>query len=198
MKTILIIGFMVFLMVPVLTFGQEKLTESEAQLQLAAARDELAKLEVKIADLESAVNSLKSQVASLTTHKNELQTKQAELTEAWKRCQYGRYTVIEGDWLTTIAAKREVYNNAAKWPTVFEANKDKIKNADLIYPGWVLLIPYLERYKVAPGDYLGLIASYLSVYSNAKRWPEIYEANRDKIKDADLIYPNQEFVIPHD
>ncbi len=33
-------------------------------------------------------------------------------------------------------------------------------------------------------------------YKNPLMWPEIFEANRDKIRDPDLIYPNQRFVIP--
>ena len=93
---------------------------------------------------------------------------------------------------------RKVYHDGSQWPMIYEANKDKIKNPNLIYPGWVLLIPTLDEYGVVPGDCLWLIASYLSIYSNARRWPEIYEANKDKIKDRDLIYPRQVFVIPHD
>jgi nucleoid-associated protein YgaU len=34
------------------------------------------------------------------------------------------------------------------------------------------------------------------VYNNAKLWPLIYIANKDQIKDPDLIFPGQRFVIP--
>lgn len=34
------------------------------------------------------------------------------------------------------------------------------------------------------------------VYKNAKLWPLIYVANKDQIKDPDLIFPGQKFVIP--
>lgn len=33
-------------------------------------------------------------------------------------------------------------------------------------------------------------------YKNPLLWPEIFEANRDQIRDPDLIYPDQRFVIP--
>lgn len=33
-------------------------------------------------------------------------------------------------------------------------------------------------------------------YNNAALWPLIYTANRDKIKDPDLIFPGQQFTIP--
>jgi nucleoid-associated protein YgaU len=34
------------------------------------------------------------------------------------------------------------------------------------------------------------------VYNNARLWPLIYMANKDQIKDPDLIFPGQRFVIP--
>ena len=36
----------------------------------------------------------------------------------------------------------------------------------------------------------------LSVYKDAKLWPLIYKANRNIIKDPDLIFPGQKLVIP--
>lgn len=49
------------------------------------------------------------------------------------------YTVKAGDSLSAIA-KREL-GDASKWTTIFEANRDKISNPDLIHPGQVLTIP---------------------------------------------------------
>jgi len=49
------------------------------------------------------------------------------------------YTVVSGDTLSKIAKK--FYGNANTWDTIFQANKDKIKNPDLIRPGQVLRIP---------------------------------------------------------
>lgn len=51
-----------------------------------------------------------------------------------------------------------------------------------------------RTHTVKPGESLSKIAKHY--YGDASRWPEIYEANRDKIKDPDLIHPGQEFVIP--
>jgi nucleoid-associated protein YgaU len=48
-------------------------------------------------------------------------------------------TVQPGDSLSKIA-KREL-GDANKWHAIFEANRDKIKNPDLIYPGEVLTLP---------------------------------------------------------
>jgi LysM repeat protein len=50
-------------------------------------------------------------------------------------------------------------------------------------------------YVVQPGDHLSKIAK--EVYGDARRWPEIFEANKDKITDPNLIYPGQELRIPY-
>jgi nucleoid-associated protein YgaU len=50
-----------------------------------------------------------------------------------------RYTVVAGDSLSKIA-KRE-YGDAQKWRQIYEANRDQIKDPDLIYPGQVLTLP---------------------------------------------------------
>lgn len=49
------------------------------------------------------------------------------------------YTVRSGDTLWNIAKK--TYGDGSRYPDIFNANKDKIKNANLIYPGQVLLLP---------------------------------------------------------
>lgn len=49
------------------------------------------------------------------------------------------YTVKSGDSLSKIA--KHVYGDASKWHAIFDANRDKIKNPDLIQPGQVLTLP---------------------------------------------------------
>ncbi len=48
-------------------------------------------------------------------------------------------TVQAGDSLSKIA-KREL-GDASKWHALYEANRDTIKNPDLIHPGQVLTLP---------------------------------------------------------
>ena len=45
------------------------------------------------------------------------------------------YTVIGGDSLWGIAGKSSVYSNSYQWPLIYKANRAKIKDADMIYPG---------------------------------------------------------------
>jgi nucleoid-associated protein YgaU len=198
MKKLLFLGLIFALLVPAISFAQEKLTEKQAQDELIAVKEKVAQAEAKIQELQAKVDALKSEIANLEAKRDELKAKIVELKEAWKRCQYGRYKVVEGDWLSKIAGMRTIYSDGKKWPSIFEVNKDKIKDPNLIYPNWVLLIPNYEQYTVNPGDCLWMIASYISVYTDAKKWPQIYEANKDKIKDPDLIYPKQDFVVPQE
>ena len=50
------------------------------------------------------------------------------------------YTVVRGDCLWRIAAQSGVYGNPFEWPLIYKANDKKIKDADLIYPGQMLVI----------------------------------------------------------
>lgn len=49
------------------------------------------------------------------------------------------YTVQKGDCLWNIAKK--YYGDGSKYTVIYNANKDKIKNPNFIYPGQVLTIP---------------------------------------------------------
>lgn len=110
------------------------------------------------------------------------------------------YTVVKGDWLSKIAGYSFIYNDISKWPIIYRANRDQIKDPNLIYPDQVIKIPrgLPNEWKVYKGECLWRIAGYPEVYNNAAKWPMIYRANKDKIKDPDLIYPNQIFEIPRD
>lgn len=67
-----------------------------------------------------------------------------KVTETKKRADGNKpktktYTVKKGDCLWNIAKK--YYGNGAQYTKIYNANKDKIKNPNLIYPGQVLTIP---------------------------------------------------------
>jgi LysM repeat protein len=51
------------------------------------------------------------------------------------------YTIVPGDSLSKIA--KRYYGDAMKYPAIFEANREVIKNPDLIYPGQQIRIPKL-------------------------------------------------------
>ncbi len=53
------------------------------------------------------------------------------------------YTVKKGDYLSKIS--KEVYGDAMKYNIIFEANRPMLKHPDKIYPGQVLIIPFIEN-----------------------------------------------------
>jgi nucleoid-associated protein YgaU len=52
----------------------------------------------------------------------------------------------------------------------------------------------VEFYVIEKGDTLSAIAKRF--YGNANKYPRIFEANREVIKDPDLIFPGQKIRIP--
>jgi len=54
--------------------------------------------------------------------------------------------------------------------------------------------PDVEYYTIVSGDTLSGIAK--KFYQNAMDYPKLFEANREVIQDANLIYPGQKIRIP--
>lgn len=52
---------------------------------------------------------------------------------------FAHHTVKSGETLGKIA--KQYYGNASKYNAIYEANKGKLKSADLIHPGDELVIP---------------------------------------------------------
>jgi nucleoid-associated protein YgaU len=64
---------------------------------------------------------------------------EADIVAALEPANVEYYLIQSGDSLSKIAKK--YYNNAAEYPRIFEANKEVIKDPDLIYPGQKIRIP---------------------------------------------------------
>lgn len=61
----------------------------------------------------------------------------ADTTDQDDNDSSGSYTVVSGDNLWNIASSSSIYGDPYKWPLIYKANKSKISDADLIYPGQV-------------------------------------------------------------
>ncbi len=51
------------------------------------------------------------------------------------------HTVTKGECLWWISEYKHVYNDPFMWPLIYKANRDKISNPDLIYPGQQFDVP---------------------------------------------------------
>lgn len=129
-----------------------------------------------------------------------LQNIERSLEQARPKYYEDTYTTVKGDFLYKIAGYSFIYDDSSKWPIIFRANRDQIRDPNIIRPDQVLKIPrgLPTSWKVYKGEFLWRIASYPEIYGDGAKWPVIYRANKDQIKDPDLIYPNQIFVIPRD
>ena len=51
------------------------------------------------------------------------------------------YKVKKGETLIDIAQRREIFNDRYMWPLIYKANRDQMRDPQLVYPGQVLSIP---------------------------------------------------------
>lgn len=87
--------------------------------------------------------------------------------------------------------------------TQYEKNQmwDKIKAiggespADIVADIKVSDSTVYHRHVVQKGETLGKIAKHY--YKDPMKYKQIFEANRDKLKNPDLIHPDQELIIPN-
>jgi nucleoid-associated protein YgaU len=165
------------------------------QAATASARTEAEKNAAQVASVQAEVHDLESRT---TAAKGESDKLQAEVTyfenlpKSW--------TVKEGEFLARIAANEEIYADKLKWPRLYRANRDKIHNPNVIHPGWVLTIPrdWPHSWTVSQGEFLSRIAGYWEVFDQRSMWPKLFEANRDRIKDPNLIMPGWVLTIPRE
>lgn len=75
------------------------------------------------------------------------------------------------------------------------ANEDGRRAYDILSALLSELRAASTTYNVVRGDNLWNISAKPSVYGNPYQWPLIYKNNSGKIRDADLIYPDQQLDI---
>lgn len=76
---------------------------------------------------------------STSTSSNRVEPAKIESPKSATNPSYEMYKVVKGDTLWALAKK--YYGNGALYTKIYEANKDKIKNPNLIYVGQWIKIP---------------------------------------------------------
>lgn len=100
---------------------------------------------------------------------------------------------------TTVALTALLMNGCAATPPATEAKPETAQTkpaaAAASAPAAATASSDMISYNVVRGDHLWGISGKPTIYGNPYQWPLIFKANRDKIKDADLIEPGQVFSI---
>jgi hypothetical protein len=98
------------------------------------------------ADRQKDLDALKSnRISALPEFFDRVHNQMQRSLDAWvDEPQVINYTVKRGDHLWGIARKQEHYGNGFAWPVIYRANRDQIKNPDLIYPNQSFKVPPLS------------------------------------------------------
>lgn len=99
------------------------------------------------ADRQADLNALKmNKISALPEFYNKVHVDMQRALDSWvEEPKDIMYTVVKGDHLWGIARKKEHYGNGFAWPVIYNANRDQIKNPDLIYPKQVFKVPQLTE-----------------------------------------------------
>ena len=97
--------------------------------EIQDAKDLIQSIRQQIVPIEQEVLRLESDIRSVN---DKIETVKALPTQI---------VVKEGDTLTLIAMRKDVYNDIDKWWKIFDANKSKIQDPWYIFPDTVLVIP---------------------------------------------------------
>lgn len=130
---------MALLSVPIGLSAQGDMSAEEAQEMIEGYKQKLKDCKDTVSGYEKEISDLEGELRDLDREIGALEREIADL----KNLRASTYIVKKGDWLAKLAEYPEVYGhgNYAMWPKIYRANKDKIKDPNLIYPGQVLFIP---------------------------------------------------------
>ncbi len=108
--------------------------------------DALADRQDEVITLENQLNELrKEKIALLPEFYNRILELAREIKGLYREKRVTTYVVKswskERDCLWNIANRTEIYGDAFLWPKIWQANKDIIRNPDIIFPGQELQLP---------------------------------------------------------
>ncbi len=139
MKKYFLIIFVLFVAFTLAAQEAEKLTPEEADELIAKYAQEEQDLKAQLDELMEEVEGLRAQYESMNTDCDECLSRLAELEEKLEEMSW--YVVQPGDWLVKIATKVYGRGQGNRWADIYNANKAKIKDPDLLRPGLKLYIP---------------------------------------------------------
>ena len=134
--------------------GATKADVDNFRKQLGALSQKIDNKEAPKADRQAELDAMKkNKISALPQFFDKVQNQLQRKLDAWEEApKEVSYTVVKGDNLWNIAKKKEHYANPFAWPIIYKANRDQIKNPDLIYPKQVFRVPNLTEEEKAKYD----------------------------------------------
>jgi DNA repair exonuclease SbcCD ATPase subunit len=196
--------FSLLLFFSVAVFAQEKeMTKDEWQAEIQRLTTQKESLSKEISSLQTDVNNLKNKENGMQSYDDCMKELYQLVGATEADVDNFRQAVAELDG--KINRKEGPKADRQKDLDALKSNKisalpeffDKVHNQmQSAMDAWVEA-PKEVNYTVVKGDCLWFIARRPTFYGNGFAWPLIYKANRDKIKNPNLIFPKQVFTIPH-
>jgi len=118
---------------------------------------------------------------------------EAEWTEPSVVGGWSSYVVQKGETLMKIAYSN--YGDVYKWKKIYNDNQDVLKDPNFVSAGVTLKLektsaPFFqtngEKYLIKNGDTLGKISN--KIYGTNKKWRDLWENNKQLIRDPNKIY----------
>jgi nucleoid-associated protein YgaU len=197
--------------------AQEKMTMDEYKTELAAAQQREATAKAEIVKVDEEIARLRAEIAS-----NEQQTTSTwdeiyamlGTDRAGVEAYRNQMRSLESDIDALMAlSPEELYKRRAEIDQL-QARLDEMKGSKIAklteMMDWIATAegkltqlrskaasyqPSYDQYTVIKGDYLWKISGKQEIYGDPYQWMRIFSFNREMIKDANLIYPDQNFKI---
>lgn len=120
--------------------------QSKVNTLKSLSNDALIERQAEVKDLENQLNQLRAnKISVIPEFYDKIIAIARDIRGLYREKKYSTYTV--GTWaenrdcLWNISGKMEIYSDPLLWVKIWQANTDKIKNPDIIFPGQVLTIP---------------------------------------------------------
>ncbi len=117
--------------------GLERLSDAD----LLARRGEVDEVKAAIAEMKadrkSAHTDVYDRLMALDQRVKNLLDRLEKMVQIYTVGSWSR----DRDCLWNIAKKRNIYDNAWLWPKIWQANRDNIRDPDIIHPGQRLQVP---------------------------------------------------------
>jgi nucleoid-associated protein YgaU len=185
------------------TFAQEEMTMEQWQAEMNRLKARKESLQKESTALQTDVNNLKTNLANIQSYDDCMDDLHKLVNSSKGDVDNFRKAVSELEG--KIRRKEGPKADREKDLAALQMNKvgalpefyDKLFNQlPKMLADWVEA-PTEISYSVVKGDHLWGIARKKEHYGNGFAWNKIYNANRDQIKNPDLIFPKQNFKIPN-